>query len=221
MLLGALIAASLEEELDFKGSTATELAERVSANTTPDDVQRGLQRAVSLDCVVRLPNPEGSGEVYKNPIFAITPKGVAWILVNIDGFIENIHGLTWDIPDDIVEAVVSLVDVGGDRPLRHVPGSNRTVSISDNQALAETCDTLEVAKEAIRTSNHWEGEDRETILKTLSTGIDYLKSGKVLVAAVTGLILAPLYNAYSALAEDSARELILKAIELVKSLVGG
>lgn len=116
------------------------------------------------------------------------------------------------LPDS--DEVAGLAEAG-------IPASDRIVSVNHNSAeYRNLVEQTTVANEAIRTSNTIGEEDRGWIRDHISLGFELLKKPKILLGAVTVLLLGPLQNAYDAVTEEPARQAILTAINLIRAFFG-
>ncbi|MBX3494480.1 MAG: hypothetical protein KF899_16045 [Parvibaculum sp.] len=97
-----------------------------------------------------------------NSFVELTAAGVAYTLNNAFGVFENLHGLTWDMPDEIGDSLFELLKLGKSgsdseeevykarsnyRYLSAVPAADRAVDIRHNQkAYKELVDALSLIK---------------------------------------------------------------------------
>ncbi|MBV2147151.1 hypothetical protein KRZ98_02455 [Sphingobium sp. AS12] len=117
------------------------------------------------------------------------------------------------LPDDGVD--LPLVDIAIAR------ASDRLVAIDHNsRAFAEVVELTDAASESIRSSNSIDEDKRSWIRDHIGAGIALIKKHKVLASAVSALLLAPLMNAYEAVAEEPAKQAILLAINTIRAFFG-
>ena len=76
------------------------------------------------------------------------------------------------------------------------------------------------ALEVIRQSNTLDEFEKQSLIGHIAPGVSLINSKKVYAAAITGLLLNPLYQAYSSALEDAAKPHIKAAIDAVIALTG-
>lgn len=104
--------------------------------------------------------------------------------------------------------------------MQAAPASDRTVSFSDNQADVEVAkQNIGSAIQVIAASNSLAPEEKDVWIGLLEQGKALLNNPKTYLAAVSALLLKPLYDAYASVIEESSKPVILAAIEAVRALL--
>lgn len=124
-----------------------------------------------------------------------------------------------------LEFAEELIDESAHEPssaeFSPIPASDRYVEIDNNSAEFRDAKTnVESATEAIRGFNEPTSYDKVQVVHELTIGQQLLKIGKVRVAAVAAIILAPLYIVYQDVAAESLRPIVEAAINAVKIWLG-
>ena len=102
-----------------------------------------------------------------------------------------------------------------------IPASDRKVDLSDNQEAVELVDEkIAAASEVIIKSNTLDPEEKELWARLLEEGRAWLKRPTTYIAAISALLVKPLYDAYSSVLEDSAKPIVEAALVAVKALFG-
>ena len=101
------------------------------------------------------------------------------------------------------------------------PASDRIVSLNDNRPLVYSIDNSVVAAaREISKSNTIPPGQKNLILSTIEAGRALLKNPTAYVAAVSALLLKPLYDAYASVIEEVSKPIIQHAIDAVRQLIG-
>lgn len=102
-----------------------------------------------------------------------------------------------------------------------IPVADGFVNLSHNSTLVAEVEKKVIAAIAvIDASNSLPPEQKGVILETLMLGKSLLSSPKTYLAAVSVLLVKPLYDAYCSVLEDAAKPVIEAALRLLKQLTG-
>jgi hypothetical protein len=127
-------------------------------------------------------------------------------------------------PNDVVlHAVPAQADIRitGSAETEFVPASDRIVNFDDNRPVVEKAEqALLPVVQAISDSNTLLPDQKGLILSSIEAGIGLLKRPKAYIAAISALLLEPLYEAYASVIEEVSKPLIQHAIDAVRQLIG-
>lgn len=101
-----------------------------------------------------------------------------------------------------------------------VPASDRLVTIGDNVRTSTATEAIELTLEKIDVSNTLGSEEKDLFRTTLELGVKLLKQPKAYLVAISGLLLKPLYDAYSSVIEETSKPAIQSAIDAVLAILG-
>lgn len=119
------------------------------------------------------------------------------------------------------ERGLALLNRLSERVSNEIPASDRLVDLGHNRPkVQDAIRKLEEASEAIRKSNSMQSDEKDVIRDQIALGIELLRKPKVYVTAMTALLLKPLYDAYTGIAEESCKVILQAAIAAVRNLIG-
>jgi hypothetical protein len=113
---------------------------------------------------------------------------------------------------------LAMIAIGN---LEAIPVADGFVEFGHNSLLVlEVEERVNAAISVISASNTLVPEQKNIFLDALSAGKALLKSPKTYIAAISALLMKPLYDAYCSVLEDAAKPIIEAALALVKQLLG-
>jgi hypothetical protein len=170
-----------------------------------------------------LTEPENQNYTYLNQAISVTAWGFSFVLLNADRILRVVDEKNVPISDQAKGALRSLRAFrDGASPLHSAQNDNETVIHLDqeNDLIKYVRKEVEETKRIIKNSNSIDSDKKQAYIESIDQGLSLLKKNKVMRAAVATLLLAPLYSAYSSIAEEHAKDAFESAIHLVRQLIG-
>lgn len=170
------------------------------------------------------------GFITRGQHLTLTTRGLAFCLQNrfaIQNVVQRLggdrHSVALSSAYGRLELELEIPDGLGNTLSRELlaPAVDRLVNFSDNQRQTEMAISLtEEAFQVIRGSNTLDEKYKIAILKQIEAGIALLKTPKTYSAILVAMLIKPLYDAYSSIAEEAAKPAISAAILAVRNLLG-
>jgi hypothetical protein len=215
-ILGMLLAESVDTPSspmmnirqlfnDYSEPNAEELSERINTFTK----NKIIYSEIEVD-------EDGQKEEF----IGLTSRGVYFVMENYFFFLENIHGLTMDLPEaisDAIDTIWSFAKTNSPETQNH----SRFIELSEKPAAVDQAkEKIEIAINIIKTTNEWNVDKRNLVAEELSQGNTLLSQQKLTIGVIAAAILSPLLSAYNDLAEEGAKASIKAAIDAIKLLIG-
>ena len=222
-LLGALLARANDSPLD-PGTKVSSLFEELAGSDLFSD-QHKFNPISFRDALDQCINWGLIAPGYREGAIesvAISPLGTYLMTTDREMRVGHQRPQILALPDGADHAVF-MIQMGYEEirqrnPLN--PYRNLVSAYSLGVPGSEVFEKLDLALEAIRSSNSINAELRDTVLEKLAEGRRRWKAGPIAIALLAALILNPLQNALDAVTEEVLKPQIQAAAEFIKKVTG-